>query len=372
MPKKFLTLFPEAENIHLIKDVGMIPYALHRYLDYEGFLACYPSEKGYNYLDSEVKGLRLIFIKKVTGNITIDGLLFLLFNSRKFDVLQVYHFYGRPIGWTFFFKLLNLGRKVQTYIKLDANLNLINTRFKSFRQKVLLFMARRADLISAETKYIVDKLNKNWPLKIAYIPNGIEIPSDDKLVRYEEKSDEIITVGRISDPGKAVPVLCEAFRMYVERRSDTNVKLKIVGPIDTAFQEYIDCFFNLHPGLSGKVIFVGEVNDRKMLANYYANAKIFVMTSLSEGFAFVYLEALKYGCYILSTDLPVAWDVTDNEQYGRIFPINDTEKLAQLIFDSMDNEALLREKCIPSQEFLRNHFDWEKIAKKIHQSLNHK
>jgi L-malate glycosyltransferase len=56
-------LFPECRNVHLIKDVGMIPYILYKYYGYDSKIVCYNNET-YSSLNKEVKGLKLNFIEK--------------------------------------------------------------------------------------------------------------------------------------------------------------------------------------------------------------------------------------------------------------------------------------------------------------------
>ena len=62
--KTFVTIFPHTENIHLIKDVGMIPYILQKHHDFDSYIATY-NNGNYQFLDTEVKGLKIRFIKKI-------------------------------------------------------------------------------------------------------------------------------------------------------------------------------------------------------------------------------------------------------------------------------------------------------------------
>ena len=48
----FVTLFPQCQNIHLVKDVGMIPYVMHRDMGYDSYVMCYKNGD-YPYLDTE-------------------------------------------------------------------------------------------------------------------------------------------------------------------------------------------------------------------------------------------------------------------------------------------------------------------------------
>ena len=73
---RFVTMYPETENVHLIKDVGMIPFIMHKKFAYDSTIVCYKNED-YSYLENEVKGLKLDFIKKYTGKSIIDGAIYL-------------------------------------------------------------------------------------------------------------------------------------------------------------------------------------------------------------------------------------------------------------------------------------------------------
>ena len=38
---RFTTMFPLIENIHLVKDVGMIPYSMKKYFNYDSSIVTY-------------------------------------------------------------------------------------------------------------------------------------------------------------------------------------------------------------------------------------------------------------------------------------------------------------------------------------------
>src|SRR6476620_5530988 len=80
--KKFLTLFPYTENVHLIKDVGMIPYVLHKEYGYESTIASFQNGE-YPYLEDDVKGLKQTFIKKIFKKDKFNVYWFILTNFRK-------------------------------------------------------------------------------------------------------------------------------------------------------------------------------------------------------------------------------------------------------------------------------------------------
>ena len=147
-------------------------------------------------------------------------------------------------------------------------------------------------------------------------------------------------------------------------------KLEIVGPIDPSFNSYIDNYFLQNPRLKGRVKFQDAITNREALWQYYAKAKIFVLPSRWEGFALVYLEAAKAGCYIVSTDISAAYEITDNGRLGSIFPVNDSKKLSQILQEVTVNPGRLRDVCSAIQKYAYDKFYWPTLCKKIDSFLN--
>lgn len=87
--KTWYVLF-NSRNVHLTKEIGMIPWTMHKNYGYRGGVATYKNEE-YSYLEHEVRGLEMDYIKRITGNFKIDSILWLLKNAKKCEVLQVFH-----------------------------------------------------------------------------------------------------------------------------------------------------------------------------------------------------------------------------------------------------------------------------------------
>ncbi len=242
-PKRFLTLFPFASNVELPKDVGMIPYLLYKNEGWDSTIACYDIGP-YPHLQNELKGLKMVFVKKIFGHEELDGLFFILTNFWKYDVLQMYHFQRSSLSICFFFKLLNLGRK-KTYLKLDANDGIMQQMSNKIKLSIYYFFTKQLDLISVETKKIYNYLNENWPVKVEYIPNGFYDNGNRVNVNYSEKENIILSVGRIGETVKSNDTLCEAFAKFY--KENKNWKLKFVGPVSDSFKEYLTVFFSNNP-----------------------------------------------------------------------------------------------------------------------------
>ena len=70
--KKFVTIFPSTENVHLLKDVGAIPYTFCKHLGYESTLVCIKNGE-YPYKEQYTRELRLDFIEGDTQRCVKDG-----------------------------------------------------------------------------------------------------------------------------------------------------------------------------------------------------------------------------------------------------------------------------------------------------------
>ena len=58
----FVTLFLRMKNVHLLKDVGMIPYILHRDYGVDSTMVSMKNEEKYPFLNKEVSGLKMRFL----------------------------------------------------------------------------------------------------------------------------------------------------------------------------------------------------------------------------------------------------------------------------------------------------------------------
>lgn len=355
--KKILTIFPNAENVHLTKDVGMVPFVLHKHFGYDATLACY--NKGpYPNLLIETPGLKILHITRFTGIATLDTAFFLLLNSWKFDILIAFHysfFTGINVA---FFKLLNsFSKKKIAYVKLDTKEDIFVLKNK----KLLRWLFNFADITSTEIKSIFSDLQKDFK-NLIYLPNGF-YPKFE--ASSNAKSNIFLTVGRIGSPEKANDVLLQAFAMIASDLPDWN--LSLVGPIESEFESYISSFFKSFPHLINRIELTGPIYNKNELRVKYHSAKIFVLPSKWEGFPLVFLEAGIAGCTIVSSAILPAKDVTNDEEFGKIFPIDDIEALADILVKLANDEAYLQSNSLAISKFYSQNFYWPEILEKVNE-----
>lgn len=363
--KRYLVLFPDLRDIHLIKDVGMIPFYMGKYYKHRSEIATYNCDFFSN-IDNLSGHLSLRFIKPITRNRFLDVFLFICFNFWRYDVVQVYHFGITTMLWLQVCKILSFGR-IKTYLKLDTDESIYGVNFAGCKGRLSTWLLKRIDLISAESEPLVARMNSMWPAEIKYIPNGFMQDSPETNIP-REKSKVILTVGRIGTEQKATDILCEAFSIFAKYNDEWT--LEVVGPIEQEFKLYIERFYLENTSLRSRVSFLGPIYDREKLKRLYQKASIFVLPSRWESFGLVYLEAMAEGCYIVSSDIPPARDLTLNGSIGSLFPVNDRESLAKILVSITGDLEALRNNGIQLQRLASRKFSWESVCLNIANQLN--
>ena len=115
---------------------------------------------------------------------------------------------------------------------------------------------------------------------------------------------------------KGIHYLMEAARL-VEGR---DIHFDVVGPIGIT-RETVET-------APSNMTFHGSVS-RDLIADYYGNADVFVLPTLSDGFAITQLEAMAYGLPVITT--PNCGKVVRDGINGFVVPIADAKALAEAV-----------------------------------------
>lgn len=85
--------------------------------------------------------------------------------------------------------------------------------------------------------------------------------------------------------------------------------------------------------------FLGNVRD---IQNFYANSDILILTSKTEAFPMVAIEAMSFGCIVICYDSQIGTcEIVTNTHDGFIIPFNDIELIAEKIHLLKKNTFLL-------------------------------
>lgn len=357
--KRFCTIFPHLKNEYLMKPNGMLPYTFMKEFGYDGRIVTYKEEE-YNLLKN-INGVKIDYLENKNNkkNDIIDVAKYIFRNAKEIDILHTFNWKKENYIWITLYKFLNKNGKV--YITMDADERIKNSSMinKGIKRKIKMIFLKKCDLISAETEDLTKWLQKNWYENVKYVPLGIETC---EKVGYKERENIICTVGRIGAYQKDTQTLLRAYKLIYKKIP--NWKLRIVGPIQEDFKEYIDKYVKENPGIEKNIEFTGAIFERDKLMNIYKKAKIFCLTSRYESYCLALHEAASKGCYIISSNIATAKELVDLIQYGDIFEIRNEEELAIKILKACNNEILLEENCNNVQEIVNKEFSWESVCRR--------
>jgi glycosyltransferase involved in cell wall biosynthesis len=375
MKKRFVTMFPQLENVHLMKDVGMIPYLIDKKFNYEGCVACYNTDSSSYDYKKIFDHLKLLKINKRFKNFLLNEIIFLINETKNIDILNIYCFSKESLIKILVYKTIRfiIRRPGTIYLKLDTDGRIkkhkINS-IKSFKYIIISRILKLVDLISVESYDLAKFLNKNWPVKVEYLPNGFYDFEIRNKIDIKIKENTIITVGRIGAKQKGTDIILEAFKIIANDLPRWN--LKIIGPIEKNFQPFIDHYLLDNLDIKNRIIFTGNITNKSDLENEYRRAKIFCLPSRWESFGLVLVEALSNGCRVVSSDLEAARDILNSEKYGDFFEIEDVKGLANKLLTNCREYAPTNDYCNQAQDFVYENFYWPKIVSKLKDLLENK
>ncbi len=361
-------MFLKTENVHLLKDVGMIPYHLYKDHGLDCSVACYKNSEEYTYADNEVKGLKLDFVKKTRGGMILDGMRYLMLNARRIDILNIYHLNLSSYFYGIVYRLFN--RRGKIYLKLDMNpAGFISCFKKNPVGMIKRATIRRADTVSVETTRMHKKLRKFYGDKIVFVPNGCYRQEADKPLTPKEHI--ILTVGNLGTYEKATDVLLEAYAGYIKRSPGSDWKLRLVGSVDESFKDYIEDYYRRYPGIKDRITFTGPISDRDRLDEEYGRAAIFTLPSLSESFGIVLVEAALKGCYLITSDMvPAGYDISDKYRYGACVPAGNASELTLALVKACDGCSDRDVMAVKLAERTGALYNWNKIIDRLYKELS--
>lgn len=360
-------MFLKTENVHLIKDVGMIPYHLMKEHGADCTVVTYKNSEDYSYIDNEVRGLKLEFVKRTKCGRIIDGMLYLIKNAHRIDVLNIYHLNLSSYFYEIVYRLFN--KRGRIYLKLDMSPLGLKSCFKKDPVGIIKRATiRRADIASVETTKMYRSLKKFYRDKIVFVPNGCYVVSDAGPAK--EKENTILTVGNLGTYEKATDVLLEAYAKYIEVSPESDWKLKLVGSIDESLKPYIEDYFVRYPHLKEQVTFEGVITDRVKLSDEYARAKIFTLPSLCESFGIVLVEAAVRGCYLITSDMvPAGYDISHKHENGMSVKAGDADELARAFIRMCDEPQEWDKIAKKTAAYVSAAYDWSRIIDRLYEKL---
>ena len=161
--------------------------------------------------------------------------------------------------------------------------------------------------------------------KFIYIPNGVEIEPNADL--GSPRKDKEFTVGHIGryDPAKNHKLFIESFSKFNKRNSNSRALMAGTGVsfINTSFQNEFSELLN--PSFQ----LLGQIDGKIEMAKVYKKMDCLVLSSITEGFPNVLIEAMSFGLPCISTDVGDAAEIIGDT--GWIVPSEDQDALEKAL-----------------------------------------
>ena len=190
-------------------------------------------------------------------------------------------------------------------------------------------------LVSNNLKEYYSKLfkEKNISCECYYIPNFLDDIPD---VSSKLNNNNLISVGRLS-PEKKMPDLIDVFKLVDLKVNDTS--LDIIG--DGIEKELIEKKI-LKDNLALKVKLHG-FQDKDFINECYLNSSIYLMTSKTESFGLVLIEAMSYGLPCIAYDSAEgANDIIQNNYNGYLIKNRNEHEMADTIISLLNDRKELK------------------------------
>lgn len=188
------------------------------------------------------------------------------------------------------------------------------------------YLRARANVsVSAGSARDLEQLGRLPVGRVKVIHNPVMRPEPDTghAVWPAQAKHRILAVGSLRWQ-KGFPTLLRAFRLLLDKGCDGELVILGDGPDRAVLSGMVQSL-----GLTERVAMPGFTPHT---GSYYATADLFALSSRSEGFANVIVEALSHGLPVVATDCPHGpAEILNTPDVGTLVTVGDTAALAAAI-----------------------------------------
>lgn len=375
MGKSFTTIFPYYRDHHFYKDPGQVPFRI----SVEGFDAMIVRFRSDDLLPVTERHVRVSQISPLIGHRTgnLSLLFWLLRNSRRTDILNLFHFSWQSLLTSWLYKFFN--RNGFVWLKMDNchasgryewedildRVRRKRSLSARCREKLMRScFVRSVDLWSVEdeeSRIYYEKSYEAFRGRIITIFNGhcADILNYTDRKPFKEKEKIIVSAGRLGTHQKATEVLLEAFRDIAHL---TDYDLHLAGTMEPGFARWNESFLNANPDLRQRIVYHGALDTRN-LYSLYDRSRVLCMPSRFEGLALVFCEAMYFGNAVVTTGFVSVAGIIRDEAAGSVAERSDHEAVAESLLSLLRDPAVTESSGNNARTFAEKHFSWPVIIK---------
>jgi len=216
---------------------------------------------------------------------------------------------------------------------------------KSFLYKKFSYIFDKVFIISEDMAEELIKIHGKE--KILLVRNGVDF--NLYINKNLKRKKQIIAVGSLKEE-KGFTYLIQAFcELMKENIEYKKYKLVIAG--NGLLYENLQNQININ-NMQDNIILLGHKSTDEII-NLYNESELFILSSVSEGFPKVILEAMSCGCKIISTSVGSVPSILENTDYYIIKP-KDIAELKISIVNSLKRNNIDYSKIVKS-------YSWESV-----------
>lgn len=217
------------------------------------------------------------------------------------------------------------------------------------------------------SNYVADDLKSVWPKcadKVVTIYNGVTLSKEESAPISCLVNEQFILYVNTLVEYKNIITLIKAFAII--RENHPNLKIAVVGKATDYWTTVVKPEIS-RLGIDNNIVHLTYLSNQELLWAY-KNARIFVTTSIHEGFGYTPIEAAMCETPVISSRCESLPDVTAEKVYYYAPPM-DYKNLGTLMNDILENYPS-HEKMIEIATFFQNRYDQIKQSKEIITLIN--
>lgn len=305
-------------------------------------------------------GVRLLYVPSVEhkafSTLTHSALSMFIACIRKADVILVVNVANGALG------LVSRMFKRPAIINTDG-LEWERPKWNSLARKYFRFGARVSghlyDCLISDSKVMQEIYEREFGHKSVYIPYGARPYYSQKPERLDEigvfaRQYFLIVARRVPDNNG--DILVEGFV-----RSDVDAPLVVVGGAEyRGNRTERDFYDHLVSIADERVKFIGQVTDRELLSELWANCFGYLHGHQHGGTNPSLLQALAHGCFVLAIDSPFSREVLADGEFGEFFT-KTPRSLAPLLEEYWNAPASAQAFRDRARNRIENRYSWESV-----------
>lgn len=232
----------------------------------------------------------------------------------------------------------------------------IRIPFIPFIYKTIMISKVRIDNHLEQYKKL--QIPEKYNYRIGYICNGITLPNKKFEKNFEDKLN-VLYVGRGTSEKRVHLVAAIAKEV---KQENSTIEFSIVGDVEQTIPVDLQKYCTLK----------GTIHDASVLSDFYKKAHILIITSNTEGFPMVVMEAMAYGCAIIATpvgDLPVHIQQENGFITSSIEENKVVAEMTQHILHLNKHRTILKAISNQNTNYAIEHFDIELFNSKYQELL---